>query len=97
MQAFRQTKTDVPLRITTVLVNKQIPKILGAKKISKDLIFTPPLPKIQTLTQKRRNPRLKSKLEEMALQILVLCSSKKQKLAPIARYYAKRETLYTLV
>lgn len=56
MQALKQTKTEVPLRINTVLLNEQIPKIHRAKKISKDLIFTPPLAKIQTLTQKRRNP-----------------------------------------
>lgn len=57
MQALRQTKTEVPLRINTVLLNKQI-------RNTKDFIFTPPLAKRQTLTQKRRNPRVRASLKK---------------------------------
>lgn len=86
MQALRQTKTEVPLRINTVLLNKQIPKTQSQKDIKRFYFYTS-IGKETNFNAEKAKPTGKSKLEEMGLQILVpIFVKKKKKLAAIARY-----------
>lgn len=81
MQALRQTKTEVPLRINTVLLNKQIrnTKDTHSQKDIKRFYFYTSIGKETNFNAEKAKPTGKSKLEEMGLQILVPIFVKKKK------------------